>query len=153
MNDLKLREMLRPLATAIAPAKALDTERKVSEGLRDDGLIDQNLIAGGLPPQRLDLVVAPGASAGVQPQRFFIPDESRGTHIAMVSSANAASTFGIDIRVNGVARGSGAIRVGTTQSTGVFNVSIPAGSVISVETKTSIAQGVTVSVFYRPEEF
>ncbi len=152
MDDLKLREALRPLANALTPASALDAERKVREGFRSDGLIDIGVIAGALPAQRFDLVVPGGATAGVQPARFFIPEASRGVRLALISSGNASDTFGVDVRVNGTVRASGAIRSGTNQSTGVFSVALPTGSVVSIETKATITQAVTVTVFYRPVE-
>lgn len=152
MDDLKLREALRPLANALTPASALDAERKVREGFRADGTIHRELITEALPLQRIDWIVPPSAAAGVQNGRYYVPENIRIVRLAMVSTANAASTFQASVRVNGSDRVQGSIRVGTDRGGGTASVNAPAGSVISIETKDSIAQGVTVSVFYRPQE-
>lgn len=153
MNDQQLREALRPLAETLYPREALDAERRVREGFRNDGLIDASVIAGGLPPQRLDWVVQPSAAAEVQVARYQIPGASELRNIAMIATGNVSVTFQADVLVNGVRVAGGSIRVGTSQSRGTLgNVPAPAGSILSIQTLASIPQGVTVSVFYRPVE-
>lgn len=152
MDDLRLRENLRTLAKAIHTPAALEAERKVREGFRDDGNIERRIVAGVIPLLRLDWVVSPSATAGVHDARFLVPEDARADRLAMVSTANVTSTFGVDVLISGEAKGSGAIRVGMSRANGVLSTEINAGSVVSIETKTSIPQGVTVSLFYRPSE-
>lgn len=152
MNDQQLREALRPLAETLYPREALEAERRVREGFRNDGLIDASVIAGGLPPQRIDYVIQASTVAGIQPGRFVVPERSLATRLMLTATANVAATLGVNLLVNGVSRASGSIRVGTDRSSGVLAVDFPAGSIISIQTLSSIPQGVTVSVFYRPVE-
>ena len=152
MDDLRLREALRPLADSISTRKQLEAQRMLREGFRDDGTLERRAVGDVITLDRLDWVVAPSAPAGMQTARFFIPEDSRILRIAIVATANVSATFGVDVLVNGARKGSASIRSGTSQSHGALGLHAIAGSVVSIQTTTSIPQGVTVSVFYRPEE-
>lgn len=127
--------------------------RTTERALTDDGRLT-SLGRSSLPEQSFHVIVPPSTSPGVLDPRFPIPSASQIVRIVAIATGNASATFSFDLRVNGVraSGGSGSIRVGTSQGGGTTSVNVPAGSVISVETKSSIAQAVTVTVFYRPVE-
>lgn len=139
------------LGEALYSPEMVRAAKTTARSFSDDGHLTR-LGAEGLPPQRLDWIVQPNTSAGVQVARYQIPGTSALRNIAMIATGNVSATFQADVLVNGVRAASGAIRVGTSQAKGALNVPVPAGSVVSIETKASIPQGVTVSVFYRPQE-
>lgn len=125
--------------------------RTTERALSDDGTLTR-LGGYGLPPQRLDWIIPPGEPAGAQIARYAIPSTSRGTRVSIVATGNLSATFTFDLLVNGIRRASGSCRAGTPQSHGSIGVEIPPGSVLSIETKSTVSQGVTVSIFYRPVE-
>lgn len=139
------------LGEALYSPEMVRAAKTTARSFSDDGHLTR-LGAEGLPPQRLDWIVAPGAPAGVQVARYHVPSASGIRNISMIATGNVSGTFSVDVLVNAVRVTGGSIRVGTSQAKGALNVSVPAGSVVSIETKNSIAQGVTVSVFYRPTE-
>ena len=152
MDDLRLREALRPLAESISTRTQLESERMFKEGFKDDGTLERRVMGDVITLDRLDWIVAPGAPAGLQAARYFIPEDSRLVRLALIATSNASGTFSADVLVNGVRQSSVSVRTGNSQAHGSLSVLVPAGSVLSIETKSSIAQGVTVSVFYRPQE-
>lgn len=152
MSDYRLREIFRPVANAMNPKVLLDAQRRAAEGFRDDGKLERRVIAEVLPLQRIDWIVAPSAAAVTQVGRFYVPETAKAVRLALVSTANVGSTFVVDVMVNGVARASGSIRAGSSSMSGGVSIDLPAASVVSLVTKSSVPQGVTVSLFYRLTE-
>ena len=150
MDDLRLREALRPLAESISTRTQLESERMVKEGFRDDGLLDEGLIAQALPWQRADVVIPGAAVAMSGAARVAFPQGGVIRHVSISAGTAPTSTYAITVAA-GSESGSFSLQAGVAARMRSANIPVVPGTwaVINV-TNAGGAADVAITLHYQP---
>lgn len=147
----RLKDLWRPVASAIRPDDELRHLRAVQVAVNGDGTIPTEAVIQAFPWQRIDFrlpgAVTTGSSLG------GIYDFPQGARIHRISAharvGPSSGPFTGRLAVNGVVEDSGSIQPGeTTFATGA-SITVPPGGIVTLNvTSAGDAEDVTVSVFY-----
>lgn len=150
----RLKEIWRPVATAMRPDNELRHLRASTVAINGDGTINEDAVVNVLPWQRIDFTL-PGAVV-TGPRRggiFSLPQGARVRHIAAASRNPVASTFTATITIGPVSEVISIPSGESANATGV-DVTVPPGAWASLDvTSTGDAEDVTVSVHYQQGAF
>ena len=151
MDDLRLREALRPLAESISTRTQLESERMVKEGFRDDGLLDEGLIAQALPWQRADVVISGAAVAMSGAARIAFPQGGVIRHVSIFARTAPSSTYQVTVQAGSDSQ-SFSLQSGQTVSVGGrASITVPPGAWVSINvTNAGGAADVAVTLHYQP---
>ena len=150
MDDLRLREALRPLAESISTRGQLESERMLKEGFRDDGLLDEGLIAQSLPWQRADIVIPGAAVAMSAAARVPFPQGAVIRHVSISAGTAPTSTYAITVAA-GSESGSFSLQAGVTARMRSASIVVDPGSWVAINvTSAGGAEDVAITLHYQP---
>lgn len=149
MDRQRLKELWRPVASAVHPDAELRQRRAAEVAINGDGTINEEAVVNVLPWQRIDFHLAGEVVTG--PRRgglFTLPQGARVRHIAAASRDPVASTFTATITLGPISEVISIPSGESANATGV-DVAVPPGSWASLDvTSAGDAEDVTVTVHY-----
>ena len=150
MDDLRLREALRPLAESISTRRQLESERMFKEGFKDDGTLEANLITRALPWQRADVVIPGAAVAMSGAARVAFPQGGVIRHVSIFARTAPTATYAITITA-GTDSGSYSLQAGVAARMRSANIPVvPGGWAVINVTNAGGAEDVTITLHYQP---